>query len=84
MQFEQVGDTIVVWKLDRSCRSNVQLIEFIEKLKTKGINLKSLLESIDKSTATGNLFFQFMCILAKYERNVIKEKTRAGLASTRC
>ena len=77
------GDTIVVWKLDRLGRSTVQLIELIEKLKIQGVHLKSLSESIDTSTATGNLFFQFMCILAEHERNVIRERTKAGLTAAR-
>ncbi|GAB3162575.1 recombinase family protein [Telluribacter humicola] len=64
-------------------RSTIQLIELVEELKKRGVNLKSLSESIDTSTATGNLFFQFMCILAEHERNIIRERTRAGLASAR-
>ncbi len=81
--YARPGDTIVVWKLDRLGRSTVQLIELIEKLKIQGIHLKSLSESIDTSTATGNLFFQFMCILAEHERNVIRERTKAGLTAAR-
>ena len=57
MEYAREGDTIVVWKLDRLGRSTVQLIELVEKLKKKCIHLKSLSESIDTSTATGNLFF---------------------------
>ena len=55
----------------------------IEELKNKGVHLKSLSESIDTSTATGNLFFQFMCVLAEHERNIIRERTKAGLESAR-
>ncbi len=83
LEYAREGDTIVVWKLDRLGRSTVQLIELVEKLKKTGIHLKSLSESIDTSTATGNLFFQFMCVLAEHERNVIKERTRAGLTAAR-
>jgi DNA invertase Pin-like site-specific DNA recombinase len=83
MSYARPGDTIVVWKLDRLGRSTVQLIELIERLKMDGIHLRSLSESIDTSTATGNLFFQFMCVLAEHERNVIRERTKAGLTAAR-
>lgn len=83
MAYARPGDTVVVWKLDRLGRSTIRLIELIEELKNRGVNLKSLSESIDTSTATGNLFFQFMCVLAEHERNIIRERTRAGLASAR-
>ncbi|MDO1450698.1 recombinase family protein [Rhodocytophaga aerolata] len=83
MEYLRPGDTIVVWKLDRLGRSTVQLIELIEDLKKKGVNLKSLSESIDTTSATGNLFFQFMCILAEHERNIIRERTSAGLQAAR-
>ena len=83
LAYARPDDTIVVWKLDRLGRSTVQLIELIEKLKARGIQLKSLSEAIDTATATGNLFFQFMCILAEHERNVIRERTNAGLKAAR-
>jgi DNA invertase Pin-like site-specific DNA recombinase len=83
MDYARPGDTIVIWKLDRLGRSTVKLIELVELLKQKQINLKSLSEAIDTSTATGNLFFQFMCVLAEHERNVIRERTKAGLESAR-
>jgi len=83
LEYAREGDTIVVWKLDRLGRSTVQLIELVEKLKQRGIHLKSLQESIDTTTAMGNMFFQLMCILAEHERNIIRERTQAGLASAR-
>ena len=83
MEYVRPGDTIVVWKLDRLGRSTVKLIELIEELKNRGVNLKSLSEPIDTSTATGNLFFQFMGILAEHERSIIRERTKAGLESAR-
>ncbi len=73
------GDTLVIWGLDRLGRMTTNLIELVEDLKDKGIHLKSLTENIDTSTSTGNLFFQFICILAEHERNVIIERTNAGL-----
>lgn len=83
MEYARPGDTIVIWKLDRLERSTVKIIELMKLLKQKRINLKSLSESIDTGTATGNLFFQFMCVLAENERNVISERTKAGLESAR-
>ena len=70
MEYARPGDNIVIWKLDRLGRSTIKLIELIEELKNQGVNLKSLSESIDTNTATGNLFFQFMCVLAEHERNI--------------
>lgn len=83
IEYARPGDTIVVWKLDRLGRSTVQLIGLMEDLKARGIHLKSLNESIDTTTATGMLFFQFMCLLAEHERNVIRERTTAGLKAAR-
>jgi DNA invertase Pin-like site-specific DNA recombinase len=83
LEYARQGDTIVVWKLDRLGRSTIQLIELMEDLKKKGIHLKSLSEAIDTTSATGMLFFQFMCILAEHERNIIRERTNAGLSSAR-
>jgi DNA invertase Pin-like site-specific DNA recombinase len=81
--YARSGDTIVVWKLDRLGRSTLQLIELVERLNQRGIHLKSLSEPLDTTTAMGVLFFQFMCILAEHERNVIRERTQAGLHSAR-
>jgi len=83
LEYARPGDTIVVWKLDRLGRNTVKLIELVEELAKRKINLKSLGEQVDTTTATGNLFFQFMCILAEHERNIIRERTKAGLSSAR-
>ena len=83
LEYARPGDTIVVWKLDRLGRNTVKLIELVEELAKKKINLKSLSEQLDTTTATGNLFFQFMCILAEHECNIIRERTQAGLSSAR-
>ncbi|MEM9834055.1 MAG: recombinase family protein [Bacteroidota bacterium] len=83
LSYAREGDTIVVWKLDRLGRSTVQLIELAESLQQRGVHLKSLSESIDTTSAMGKMFFQLMCILAEHERNIIRERTQAGLASAR-
>jgi DNA invertase Pin-like site-specific DNA recombinase len=77
------GDTLVVWKLDRLGRSLKQLIETVENLQKRKINLVSLTEHIDTTTATGKLFFQFIAMLAEFERNLISERTKAGLEAAR-
>lgn len=83
LEYARTGDTIVVYKLDRLGRSVKGLIELMENLKAKSINLKSLSESIDTSSSIGNMFFQFMTMLAEYERNIIIERTNAGLTAAR-
>lgn len=83
LKYARKGDTIVVWRLDRLGRTTVQLIQFVEELQKLGINLKSLTEPIDTTTATGTLVVQIFCVLAEHERNVLRERTRAGLSAAR-
>lgn len=83
LAYLNAGDTLVVWRLDRLGRSLKQLIETVEKLKERKINLVSLSEHIDTTTATGMLFLQFIAMLAEFERNLISERTRAGLEAAR-
>ena len=77
------GDTVVVWKLDRIGRSMKDLIATISEFQSRGIAFVSLKENIDTSTATGNLIFNIFASLAEFERDIISERTRAGLASAR-
>lgn len=77
------GDTLVVWKLDRLARSMRQLIETVETLQSRGIELRSLTESIDTATAGGRLVFHIFGALAEFERAVIRERTSAGLRAAR-
>src|ERR671931_2291782 len=77
------GDTLIVWRLDRLGRSLKHLIETVTKLKKQGIAFKSLTENIDTATATGNLVFQIFGALAEFERNLITERTIAGLDAAR-
>ena len=77
------GDTLVVWRLDRLGRSLKDLIEWMNYLDTEGVALKSLQESIDTSTATGKLVFHVFGALAEFERNLILERTQAGLSAAR-
>ncbi len=77
------GDTLVVWRLDRLGRSLKDLIEWINYLDEKKVGLKSLQEAIDTSTSTGKLVFHIFGALAEFERNLIRERTKAGLAAAR-
>ncbi len=77
------GDTLIVWRLDRLGRSLKHLIETITTLKEQGVAFKSLTENIDTSTATGTLVFQIFGALAEFERNLITERTMAGLEAAR-
>ena len=77
------GDTLIVWRLDRLGRSLKHLIEFIYDLETKKIGFKSLHETIDTTTPTGKLTFHIFGALAEFERNLIKERSMAGLVAAR-
>ncbi|HGC3763188.1 TPA: recombinase family protein [Escherichia coli] len=77
------GDTLVVWKLDRLGRSMKHIITLIEELREKGVNFRSLTDSIDTSTPMGRFFFHVMGALAEMERELIVERTLAGLAAAR-
>ena len=73
----------MVWKLDRLARSMKQLIETVENLRVRGIGFRSLTKSIDTTTAQGVLVFHMFSALAEFERALIRERTRAGLAAAR-
>jgi len=75
------GDTFVVWKLDRAGRSLTHLIELLGSLKERGIEFISLTEQIDTTTPGGKLIFHLMGALAEFERDLIRERTNAGLAA---
>jgi DNA invertase Pin-like site-specific DNA recombinase len=77
------GDTFVVWRLDRLGRSLKHLIETVTALQQQQIAFKSITENIDTSTATGQLVFHIFGALAEFERNLIKERTTAGLHAAR-
>ena len=76
-------DTLVVWKLDRLGRSLRHLIDLIESLNQDGVFFQSLQESIDTSSSGGKLIFGIFAALAEFERDLISERTRAGLAAAR-
>ena len=79
----RAGDTLVVWRLDRLGRSLKHLIETVTKLKEQNIAFQSITENINTSTATGQLVFHFFGALAEFERNLIRERTMAGIEAAR-
>jgi DNA invertase Pin-like site-specific DNA recombinase len=77
------GDTLIVWKLDRLGRSVKGLIELTAMLQQKNINFKSLTDNVDTATPSGRFFFHMMASLAQMERELIAERTKAGLAAAK-
>lgn len=83
LSYARAGDTVVVVRLDRLGRTIRQLLDTVELLKQRGIGLVSLEESIDTTTAAGELIFHVFSSLAHFERRLISERTRDGLAAAR-
>lgn len=77
------GDSLVVWKLDRLARSTRQLLETVETLDQRGIGLRILTQNIDTTSAGGRLIFTVFSAIAEFEREIICERTRAGLEAAR-
>ena len=77
------GDVLTVWKLDRLGRSTKELIQLVNEIQDKGAELKSLNDPIDTTTAHGKLAFHMFAALAEFERDVIRERTLAGLSTAR-
>ena len=77
------GDTLVVWRLDRLGRSLKHLIETVTALQSTGVAFQSITENINTSSATGKLVFHIFGALAEFERNLIRERTMAGLSAAR-
>ena len=83
LELSRAGDILVIWRLDRLGRSLKDSIQISETLKSRSIGLKSLEEGIDTSTSTGQLMFNLMSVLAEFERNLILERSKAGLNAAR-
>jgi len=83
LEMIRVGDTLVIWKLDRLGRSLAHLIGLVSDLETRQIGLLSLNDPVDTTTPQGRLVFRIFASLAEFEREVIRERTMAGLASAR-
>lgn len=83
MKYLREGDTVVVYKLDRISRSTKHLIELTELFENMKVNFISIQDKIDTSTAMGRFFFRMMASIAELERDIIIERTRAGLSAAR-
>jgi len=83
LNFVRAGDTLVVWRLDRLGRSLPHLIKTLTDLHERGIGFRSLTEQIDTTTSGGKLIFHVFGALAEFERDIIRERTQAGLAAAR-
>jgi DNA invertase Pin-like site-specific DNA recombinase len=83
LNYLRKGDTLVVWRLDRLGRSLPHLITTMTDLEQRGIGFKSLMENIDTTTSGGKLIFHIFGALAEFERNLIRERTQAGLSAAR-
>jgi DNA invertase Pin-like site-specific DNA recombinase len=83
LNYVRAGDTLVVWRLDRLGRSLNHLIETITGLNNQHIGFKSITENIDTTTSGGKLIFHIFGALAEFERDIIRERTQAGLTAAR-
>ncbi|WP_175990486.1 recombinase family protein [Bacillus sp. Marseille-Q1617] len=83
IDYAREGDVLVVYKLDRLGRSTKKLIELTDELENRGIELVSIRDNIDTTTAVGKAMFRMLAVLSEMERDLISERTRAGLESAR-
>jgi DNA invertase Pin-like site-specific DNA recombinase len=83
LNFARSGDTLVVWRLDRLGRNLRHLIDTVNTLKKRDVQFRSLQEQVDTSTSGGKLVFHLFGMLAEFERDLIRERTQAGLAAAR-
>lgn len=83
MRFLKAGDTLVVWRLDRLGRSIQDLINIIERLRKRRIEFQSITEHIDTGSAGGLLVFHLLAAMAQFERQLIRERTIAGMAAAK-
>lgn len=83
LDYLRPGDVLVVTKLDRLGRSVKNLIELAENLRERGIDLVATQQQIDTTTSTGKLLFTMLAAIAEFERDLIRERTRDGLAAAR-
>jgi DNA invertase Pin-like site-specific DNA recombinase len=83
LSYVRSGDTLVVWRLDRLGRSLGHLIQTVRELRERGVHFRSLQEQLDTATSGGKLVFHVFGALAEFERDLIRERTNAGLAAAR-
>ena len=83
LDYLRPGDTVVVWRLDRLGRSLRHLVDTVSGFEERDVGFRSLTEAIDTTTSTGRLVFHIFCALAEFERDLIVDRTQAGLAAAR-
>ncbi|AEI37282.1 MAG: recombinase family protein [Zymomonas mobilis subsp. pomaceae] len=83
LNFMREGDKFIIWRLDRLARSLKELITLVERLKEHSILFESLSEKIDTASSSGGLIFHIFGAMAEFERNLIRERTQAGLKAAR-
>ena len=77
------GDTLIVWKLDRLGRSTIHLLLMLDELRKKGIDFVALTQGIDTTTSIGRMLFGQLAVFAEFEREQIRERTKAGMAAAK-
>lgn len=83
LEYLRPGDTLVVWKLDRLGRTTKKLLDLVDELQVRNVHLQIITLGVDTSTPAGRLFFTVMAGLAEMERELISERTQAGLQAAR-
>jgi DNA invertase Pin-like site-specific DNA recombinase len=79
----QAGDTLVVWKLDRLGRSPIHLLQLLEDLREREVDFQAITQGIDTTTAVGRMLYGQLAIYAEFEREQIRERTKAGMEAAR-
>ncbi len=79
----KAGDTLVVWKLDRLGRSSIHLMTLLEDLMERGVAFQAITQGVDTGSAVGKLQFGMLSLFAEFERNLISERTKAGMAAAK-
>jgi DNA invertase Pin-like site-specific DNA recombinase len=77
------GDTLVVWKLDRLGRSTIHLLQLLSDLRERGVDFQAITQGIDTTTAVGRMLYGQLAVFAEYERSLISERTKAGMAAAK-
>ena len=77
------GDTLTVWRIDRLGRSTLHLLQILDQLRSRNIGFQSIMDGIDTNTAAGRMVFSMVGAIAEFERSVISERTKAGIAAAR-
>lgn len=77
------GDTLVVWKLDRLGRSTIHLLQLLDDLRKRGVDFRAITQGIDTTTAVGRMLYGQLAVFAEFEREQIRERTKAGMAAAR-